>query len=136
MIRTFATHNIRKQVELTESIWDFTPCGGEFAGNVYKVATPSVWESYPDFSAYRGEGIYKKTFNAGGNIRLEFKGVSHTATVFLDGKQIATHYNAYTIFDTVVKNLPIGEHVLEVKVDIISVDSKQHRRLRKAISYY
>ena len=94
MIRTFTTHKVRSQQELTSSLWEFTPCQGEFAGRTYKVATPCCWESHPDFAAYRGEGIYRTSFCAGGTVRLEFKGVSHTATVMLDGKQIAAHYNA------------------------------------------
>ncbi len=117
MIRTFAEHKIRPQQELTGKLWDFYPCQGEFAGRKYQVATPSCWESYPDFTGYRGEGIYQTRFQAGGNIRLEFKGVSHTAAVLLDGKQIAAHYNAYTSFSTVVKDLEEGEHTLEIKAD-------------------
>lgn len=117
MIRTFDTHKIRKQRELTGCLWTFSPCQGEHAGETYQVATPCCWESHPEFSAYRGEGEYTTTFRAGGNIRLEFKGVSHTSAVFLDGKEIAVHYNAYTIFDTVVRNLPEGEHTLTVRAD-------------------
>lgn len=117
MIRTFSTHNIRRQRELTGRLWQFSPCQGEFAGRTYQVATPSCWENYPDFTGYRGEGIYRTTFHAGGNIRLEFKGVSHTATVALDGKEIASHYNAYTIFSVIAKGLSEGEHTLEIKAD-------------------
>lgn len=82
MVRTFQTHEIRKQRELTGCYWTFSPCQGENAHKKYQVATPCCWESHPEFSAYRGEGDYTTTFQAGGNIRLEFKGVSHTATVF------------------------------------------------------
>ena len=117
MIRTFETHLIREQKELTGCLWDFIPCQGENAGKVYKVATPGCWETYPDFGNYRGEAIYRTSFVAEGDIRLEFKGVSHTATVCLDGQEIATHYNAYTAFEVVVKNLAHGEHILEVKAD-------------------
>ena len=117
MIRTFDTHKIRKQRELTGRLWQFTPCQGEYAGRQYQVATPSCFESYPDFGGYRGEGIYKTTFQGGGNLRFEFKGVSHTATVWLDGREIAKHYNAYTIFDVVLTNIPDGEHTLEIKAD-------------------
>lgn len=117
MIRTFSVHNIRPQRELTDCLWQFTPCQGEFAGRTYQVATPSCWENYPDFTGYRGEGIYRTTFHSGGNIRLEFKGVSHTATVTLDGRKIASHYNAYTIFSAIEKGLQEGEHVLEIKAD-------------------
>ncbi len=117
MIRTFDTHKIRRQQELTGRLWQFTPCQGEAAGRSYKVATPSCWETYPDFGNYRGEGIYKTSFTAGGNLRLECKGVSHTATVYLDGREIARHYNAYTMFDVVLPDVPEGEHILEIKAD-------------------
>lgn len=117
MIRSFETHKIRRQQELTGKLWEFSACQGEFAGKTYQVAVPGCWESHPDFAAYRGEGIYRTRFFAEGTVRLEFKGVSHTATVYLDGKQIAFHYNAYTIFDVVVKDLEAGEHVLEIKAD-------------------
>lgn len=117
MIRGFKTHETRKQHELTGCLWDFSPCQGENAGNIYKVATPCCWESHPMFASYRGEGEYSTTFNASGNIRLEFKGVSHTATVYLDGKEIAWHYNAYTSFGTVAKGLKSGIHKLVIKAD-------------------
>lgn len=127
MIRTFLTHKIRPQRELTGCLWDFILCDGEHSGKIYKVATPCCWESHPDFSSYRGEGIYRTSFCGGGNIRLEFKGVSHTATVTLDGSQIASHYNAYTSFSAIVKDLPEGQHILEIKADNrFSKDSALH----------
>lgn len=117
MIRIFDTHKIRFQKELTGTCWQFSPCQGEYAGQTYTVATPCCWENHPDFGSYRGEGIYRTTFRAGGNLRLECKGVSHTATVYLDGKEIARHYNAYTMFDTVLANVAHGSHILEIKAD-------------------
>ncbi|MDE6851133.1 MAG: hypothetical protein K2J67_01410, partial [Lachnospiraceae bacterium] len=117
MIRTFQTHEVRKQEELTEHLWEFEPCQGQFAGKKYQVATPCCWESLPDFSGYRGEGVYRRTFVAGGNIRMEFKGVSHTATVYLDGMEITHHYNAYTAFSVILHDIKEGEHLLEIKAD-------------------
>ena len=117
MIRTFETHKVRVQKELTGRLWDFSPCMGENAGKKYKVATPCCWENHPDFTDYRGEAEYTTDFVAKGNIRLEFKGVSHTATVFLDGKEIARHYNAYTSFQAIVKNLDEGVHTLTIRAD-------------------
>ena len=58
MVRTFNTHNIRKQQELTGKYWDFSPCVGKYAGEHFKVATPCCWESHPKFARYRGEGEY------------------------------------------------------------------------------
>ena len=117
MIRTFRTHYIRPCEELTGRLWKFTPCSGKHQGKQYMLATPGCFENHPDFAAYRGEGIYQTSFYAEGNVRLEFKGVSHTALVRLDGKPIMSHYNAYTIFDAIVTGLEAGEHILEVKVD-------------------
>lgn len=117
MIRTFTTHKIRKQQELTGSLWEFVPCQGEHAGRTFQAATPCCWENLSDFADYRGEGIFRKKFRAGGTIRLEFKGVSHTAVIYLDGKEIASHYNAYTAFAVIAKDLEAGEHTLEIKAD-------------------
>lgn len=117
MIRTFKTHDVRKQMELTESLWEFEPCAGNYAGQKFPVAVPGCWESHPLFADYRGEGIYRKTFQAQGNVRIECKGVSHTATVYLDGHEIGHHYNAYTPFSVVVSDLEPGRHMLEIKAD-------------------
>lgn len=117
MIRTFKTHDVRKQMELTESLWEFEPCAGNYAGQKFPVAVPGCWESHPLFADYRGEGIYRKTFQAQGNVRIECKSVSHTATVYLDGHEIGHHYNAYTPFSVVVSDLEPGRHMLEIKAD-------------------
>ncbi len=117
MIRTFATHHIRKQEELTGKLWTFSPLQGEYAGKQFQVPTPSCWENYPDFGLYRGEGSYTTEFEGGGNLRIVCKGVSHTATVLLDGRQIAEHYNAYTAFSAVVQDVPFGLHRLEIIAD-------------------
>lgn len=117
MIRTFKTHYVRKQMELTESLWEFEPCAGSYAGQKFPVAVPGCWENHPLFADYRGEGIYRKTFQEQGNVRIECKGVSHTATVYLDGHAIGHHYNAYTPFSVVVSDLEPGRHMLEIKAD-------------------
>ena len=117
MIRTFRQHTVRPQQELTGKLWHFTPLQGEQAGEVFPVPTPSCWEAYPGFGLYRGEGRYETRFAGGGNLRIECKGVSHTATVWLDGEQIATHYNAYTAFHAVVKDVPAGGHTLAIVAD-------------------
>lgn len=117
MIRTFCTNEIRETQELIGSLWDFTPCSGEFAGKHYPAAVPCCWENLPDFSAYRGVGIFTREFQAEGTIRLVFKGVSHTAAVYVDGREVGGHYNAFTPFALTVKDLKPGTHKLEVHVD-------------------
>lgn len=117
MIRAFETHKVRKQTELTGGLWEFEPCCGEYDGQKFTLATPGCWENHPLFANYRGEGIFRKCFPATGDIRIECKGVSHTATVYLDGREMAHHYNAYTPFSVVVSDLQPGEHRLEIKAD-------------------
>ncbi len=118
MIRTFQTHRIRKQTELSSSLWSFRAAEGPFSGRTYPVTVPSCWESYPDFTDYRGVGIYTKPFDfPGGNLRLEFQGVSHTAEILLDGAPVGAHYNAYTPFEVIVPQVAAGSHLLEVRAD-------------------
>lgn len=117
MIRTFRQHTVRPQQELTGKLWHFTPLQGERAGEAFPVPTPSCWETYPGFGLYRGEGRYETRFAGSGNLRIECKGVSHTATVWLDGEQIAAHYNAYTAFHAVAKDVSAGGHTLAIVAD-------------------
>ena len=117
MIRTFETHKIRKTKELSAALWNFHTLESDKKEQVIQVNVPSCWETYPDTVSYRGKASYSREFEAAGNIRLEFKGVSHTATVLVDGKEVVSHYNAYTIFDAVLKDVPAGTHTLEVIAD-------------------
>ncbi len=118
MLRTFATHKIRTQTELSSCLWDFStmPEGGEEPVRL-KALVPGCWETYPETRKYRGRACYERDFQASGNIRLELKGVSHTAVVYVDGVQAASHYNAYTPFQAVVGKLAPGTHHLKVCVD-------------------
>ena len=70
--------------------------------------------SFPCRAAGNSIQIYVK--NAG-NLRLEFKGVSHTADVSFDGKAIVSHYNAFTPFSAVIADVEKGEHELRIAVD-------------------
>ena len=111
MIRTFKTHVIRPQQELS-GLWQFA--AGEAAP--FPVAVPSCWETYPGYASYRGKAVYSREISAEGNIRLIFEGVSHTADVYLDGEKIAHHYNAFTSFDAIYPSAAAGDHLLEVHV--------------------
>lgn len=115
MIRLFDTHYIREIREL-DGMWDFYMEGFE---KRYRLPVPGCWEQHPDFMQYRGKGTYiKKVYiKNGGNVRLEFKGVSHSADVYFDGEKIVHHYNAFTPFSALVKNVAAGEHEIKVEVD-------------------
>ncbi|WP_099469658.1 glycoside hydrolase family 2 protein [Konateibacter massiliensis] len=115
MIRLFEQHYIRRYKEL-DGMWDFSPEGKEAC---YQMPVPGCWEQHPDFYTYRGRGIYSKKIYVEDTsaVRLEFKGVSHTADVYFDGEHVAHHYNAFTPFSTVIKRVKKGEHEIKVLVD-------------------
>lgn len=115
MIRLFETHYVRQHREL-DGMWDFKMEGIDKS---YQMPVPSCWEQHPDFMQHRGKGTYTRMVyvKQEGNIRLEFKGVSHTADVYFDGEKIAHHYNAFTPFSAIVRNVSKGEHEIKVEVD-------------------
>ncbi|MBQ3463615.1 MAG: beta-glucuronidase, partial [Clostridia bacterium] len=115
MKRLFETHHIRTVTEL-DGMWDFKMDGFDKA---YKLPVPSVWEQHPDFLSHRGKGTYtrKVYVKYDGNVRLEFKGVSHTADVYFDGEKACHHYNAFTPFSMIINNVKKGWHEVRVDVD-------------------
>ena len=115
MNRGFETHIVR-DVKSLDGIWQFVPEGSE---KEYKMPVPGCWEQHPDFTCYKGKGTFSRTFYVKkcSNLRFEFKGVSHTGEVFLDGVKIGQHYNAYTPFSVIAKNVSSGEHTIAVTVD-------------------
>ncbi|WP_228275858.1 sugar-binding domain-containing protein [Gracilibacillus oryzae] len=115
--RLFQNHHVRKEIPL-DPVWDFhTLDAEEEKQKLFQMIVPACWESNPELVSYKGKALYSKKVTFGGNVRLVFKGISHTAHVYLDKKQIAYHYNAYTEFSVLLENIPFGEHLLEVKVD-------------------
>lgn len=115
--RLFQNHIVRKEIPL-EPIWDFhTLNAEEEKQEKFQMIVPGCWESNPKLSSYKGKALYSKKVFFGGNVRLVFKGVSHTAHVYLDKKEVSYHYNAYTEFSVILEDIPYGEHLLEVKVD-------------------
>lgn len=114
MIRFFEQHKVRQQKEL-DDIWDFT----REDGREYRLPVPGCWEQHPELLNFRGKGTYRRKIHLPkeANLRIEFKGVSHTADVYFDGVHIAHHYNAFTSFSGIVKNAAPGEHELRVEAD-------------------
>ncbi len=114
MIRLFEQHKLRPQKEL-EGTWRFV----KEDGKEYHIPVPGCWEQHPELRNYRGTGTFYRTVEICGdcNVRLEFKGVSHTGDVYFDGEKVAHHYNAFTPFSAVVKNVKKGFHEIKVEVD-------------------
>ncbi len=115
MIRLYEQHEVRNVKEL-EGMWDFVKVD---TGKHYTLPVPGCWEQHPDMLTYRGQGIFSKKIRIRKDtaVRLEFKGVSHTADVYWDGEKIAHHYNAFTPFSAVVPKATAGEHEIRVDVD-------------------
>jgi beta-glucuronidase len=96
----------------------------------YLLTVPGCWEMHPDLLTYRGQGAYRKkvTITDQTSLRLVFKGVSHTAHVYFDGRKVAEHYNAYTEFSAIIKEVEAGVHEIVVYVDnSFSEGSSLHR---------
>ncbi len=128
MFRMFDDHFVRKQISLCSSYkMEKLSNEGEVLGT-YTVTVPSCWQSTIGLEDFRGQCRYSKKINTnGGNIRFVFKGVSHTADVYFDGKHIAHHYNAYTPFDALALGVSAGEHELQIVADNrFSEDSTLH----------
>lgn len=123
MIRLFNANKIRRVREL-EGTWDFAAVSDDITKveqqhYTHQLIVPGCWEIHPDFATYRGIGLYRRTVTVDKktSLRFVFKGVSHTATVYWDGEEIGQHYNAYTAFDIIVRDVEPGLHELTVRVD-------------------
>lgn len=111
-MRLFPVHEIRKNIPLNP-LWTLTVPGH----SPLPYPVPACIESHPAFSSYRGRACYETGFHAGGNVKLTFQGVSHTAFVYVDGKCLGSHYGAYGEFSFLLKDLVPGEHTLRVETD-------------------
>ncbi len=126
MLRTFAEHAVRPMMSL-DGRWEFVTeqdkpemtANGIPANFVRTIQVPSAWESLPGLETYRGRAWYRTVIGGleGYSLRLVFGGVSHTATVYIDGEKIGEHYDAFTPWDIVAPGLSEGEHELILEVD-------------------
>ncbi len=116
MRRTFAEHAIRPVMSL-DGLWALTPHDG--SSKTYPAYVPGVWERIPDLADFHGTADYARTVTlpADGHYLLRMGAVSHTGDVYFDGAHVGHHYNAFTGFDILLKDVPAGEHALRVTVD-------------------
>lgn len=123
--RLFQPHHIRDVLPLS-GLWQlFVPQDStvieplQWQGTrEFSFLVPGVWETHPQLANYRGEAVARHLFQTEHEApaRLVFKGVSHTARVFLDGREIGGHHNAYTPFELDAGVLEAGEHELLVHI--------------------
>ena len=95
------------------------------SGRWEKVRVPHTWQIYEDTAAHQGTAYYRTYFQApatwaGMTVRIEFEAVTHSATVWVNDKQVGTHARkGYTAFrfdiSDAVKFGPMN--ALTVKVD-------------------
>lgn len=126
MIRNFARHKLRKSVPIG-GLWDFVTepeVGARNADGLPlqyadRLPVPGCWEKSIRYARYRGRAWYRTYFETGPSaaVRLWFGGVSHTAVVFVDGKEVGKHIGAFTPFSVVLPDLPAGRHELVIHVD-------------------
>ena len=116
MQRLFRTSRSRETLALP-ALWTLTTQDGGGLSAPVKTLVPAAWETIPALHNYRGRAAYETQFDGGGNLRFLFGGVSFWAKVYLDGALIAEHYNAFTAFEAVAKQVPQGRHALRVEVD-------------------
>ena len=112
MSRLFQTHHVRKSIPLP-SLWDLMiPNQG-----MIKTPVPSCVESIPAYSNYKGKCTLNTKQHFSGNVRLTFKGVGHTANVFLDGQHLGSHYGAFGEFSFILKDQRDQTHTISVEAD-------------------
>lgn len=140
MLRTFVQHDARP-VESLCGWWEMVTApertGRSKLPRRYSRLThvPGAWEQLPGLESYRGRAWLRTEIPGGGEqaVRLVFGGVSHTADVYVDGRHVGHHYDAFTPFAVVVPGLDEEAHELVVRVDNrFGEDSALH----KANDYY
>ncbi len=124
MLRTFNQHDIRNTFSL-DGWWDFVTekdrkqsrvFPGRFPRQAY---IPCAWEIIPGLESYRGRAWFRTRVpgEPGTAMRLAFGGVSHTGRVFVDRKEIGSHYDAFTPWDVLTPECEDREYELLVEVD-------------------
>ena len=96
MLRMFPEHKVRPVLPL-DGLWELRAGDG---GECFPAVVPGVWEAIPALARYRGTAEYSRTFrlDRAGGVLFRFGGVSHTASVLLDGKELGSHYDAFMAF--------------------------------------
>jgi len=124
MLRTFSEHMVRP-VRSLNGPWDLVVAperkdtGALPRRYTRQALVPSAWEALPGLEGFRGQGWMRRRFCVSGDtpVRFVFGGVCHTATVFVDGKKVAKHYDGFVPWDVVVTGLTAGEHEIVLAIN-------------------
>lgn len=140
MIRTFDQHSVRPTISL-DGLWDFVTAPDRTdrtklpRAYTRQIHVPSAWEQTPGLEAYRGKAWLRTALSGAEDlgVRLVFGGVSHTGDVYLDGKHLGHHYDAFTPWDVLLGEISEEPHELVVEVDNSFGD---HSALHRENDYY
>jgi len=126
--RLFRTTTTRNQINLS-GWWDFvTDPQGKGEANRYfekfpapetSLWVPGTWNIEPRYFAYLGTAWYHRDFDVpqDGDLLLHFSAVFLKAKVWMDGRLLGAHEEAYLPFSFLVRNVSKGRHSLVVSVD-------------------
>lgn len=126
MARLFDEH-IRRSVQCLDGAWKFRTDPQDIGvqerwfcrlPDADTVVVPSVWNTEKGLLSYEGAAWYEKKFFArGGCLRFCFGAVMTLAKVWLDGKELGSHYGGFSQFEFLVPEVPEGWHTLTVRAD-------------------
>lgn len=128
MHRAFRRSTTRSEVSL-DGRWEFIPDPNDvgerkayyddFPDDHDTQHVPGTWNTTPAYYDHEDPAWYHRTFflREGGDALLRFVGVAHEATVWVDGRKVATHYGGYTPFEAHLPDLDAGTHDVTVRVD-------------------
>lgn len=148
MRRTFDEHEVRPAWSL-DGRWQFVTQGdkppmrkdGLPRSYARSIQVPSCWELLPGLESYRGVAWFRTVLERlpGRPTRLVFGGVSHTADVYVDGRRLGHHYDAFTPFEVVVpaEGDPADDRPIESEL-VLRVDNTfgPHSGLHLENDYY
>ena len=118
---------MRNIIKINEG-WSFAKdvCDPLFSGELVGVNLPHTWNAEDGFDGgndyFRGSCLYKKNINKeslGEGIHyLEIRGANSSATVYLNGEELATHHGGYSTWRVNLSDhLKDGDNELAIIVD-------------------
>ena len=127
-----------------DGLWEFAFDGptARLEGRGHKARTPGIWQTqFPSLRNAQGVGRYERRVDmpsdwTGRRIVLVLEGVFHTARVFVDGREIGAHANAWTRFELDLTDT-VGEarsFVLSVAAEVPDDRSYEHESFGQSLA--
>ncbi|EMA38017.1 glycoside hydrolase family 2 protein [Halococcus hamelinensis] len=128
MQRAFPTSRTRTYRSL-DGRWEFVPDPNDvgerdayydsFPADHDGQYVPGTWNTTPEYYDHEDPAWYHRSFHLQErtDALLRFTAVAHEATVWVDGREVASHYGGYTPFRAHLSGLDTGTHDVTVRVD-------------------